>query len=110
MAERIINARVGLHRLKHHSDHGIVVLRLESENLLGHEVLDEREAIVLVPDIAQKVRCGNLGFPDWVHLARDALRVAELGHSNTFIGQVNADLIIVWRRIIDLYGVADALK
>lgn len=64
---------------------------------------------MLVPEIAQKVRCGNLRFPDWVLLAGDALRVAELGHSNTLVGQVNVDLEIVWRWIIDFDGVADTL-
>ena len=64
---------------------------------------------MLVPEIAQKVRCGNLRFPDRVLLAGDALRVAVLGHSNALVGQVNADLKIVWRWIIDLDGVADAL-
>ena len=64
---------------------------------------------MLVPEIAQKVRCGNLRFPDRVRLAGEALRVAELGHSNTLVGQVNADLEIVVRWIFDLDGMADAL-
>ena len=64
---------------------------------------------MLVPEIAQKVRCGSLRFPDRVRLAGDALRVAVLGHSNTFVGQVNADLIVVWSWIFDLNSVADAL-
>ena len=64
---------------------------------------------MLVPEIAQKVWCGNLRLPNRVPLVREGLRIAEFGYSDPLVRHVNVYSVVVFGRIIDLDGHADAL-
>ena len=63
---------------------------------------------MLVPEIAQKVWCGNLRLPNRVPLVREGLRIAVFGNSDPLVRHVDVDSVVVFGRIIDLDGHADA--
>ena len=69
--------------------------------------MDETEAIVLVSEIAQKVRGSSLWFPDRVGLRWNALSVGVFGHAYPFVGEMKAYLEVVIHRLVDLDGHAD---
>lgn len=92
-----------------HSDERGWVILLESQNLLGQKVLHKAEAIVLVSGVTQNVWSGYLRHPDWVLLIWNALRIADIGHSNLLVWEVdvNVEFVVSW--LVDLNRHADSL-